>query len=232
VSTSALRHALQRTPPHLVLLLRPARAELHLARGGALAAVTAEGFPLVQSGPPPGSPGNGEDLGGFLARVDEAFGRVRAAHPSPMVLAGPLDLVTAFADWSHNLYRLAGVVTGRAAESPDALSAAARGAVEPYLLSREAEALWTLQHALTAQPERVVRGLDACRAAVRRERPELLVTEETTARAEAGVVAGLIETVIARGGWVALAHDGALEPHGGIVLVLNPATAVGTCRPS
>jgi hypothetical protein len=88
-------------------------------------------------------------------------------------------------------------------------------------------AAWTLQHALTAQPERVARGLDACRAAVRRGRPELLVAEETTARAEADVVAGLIDTVIDRGGWVALAHDGALEPHGGIALVLDLATAVG-----
>lgn len=227
MNTATLRDVLQQTPPHLVLLLGPGRADLHIARGDGLAPVTAEGFPILQSQGVPGSQGSREELEPFLERVDEAFGRVRAAHPSPMVLAGPLGLVTAFADRSRNLYRLAGVITGRVAESPDSLYAAAREAVAPYLLSREAQALWTLRHALTSRPEHVARGLDASRAAVRQGRPELLVAEETVARAEAGVVEGLIETVIDRGGWIALAHDGALEPHGGVALVLHPAAPVG-----
>lgn len=76
----------------------------------------------------------------------------------------------------------------------------------PYLLSRETEAQWTPQHPLTSQPERVARGMDACRATVRLGTARAAGAEETTAGAEAGAVAGLIETVIDRAAGVALAH--------------------------
>ena len=41
-------------------------------------------------------------------------------------------------------------------------------------------------------------------------------------------VEDLIETVIDRRGWVALAHDGVLEPQAVIALVLNQAAAAGS----
>lgn len=221
----ALGHALRRTPPHLVLLLREGNAELYHSRAGSLVPMTEEGFPLEQAGPPAGASARGEDLDAFLLRVDEAFGRVRARHPSPMVLAGPDDLLTAFGDLSQSLYRLAGLVTGQATDTGAALYDAAQSVVEPYLLSREAEALWTLEHALTSRPDDVATGIDACCAAVRRRRPVMLVAEERLARVEGDILEGLLEVVIDGGGWVALARDGALGRHGGIALVLEPSAA-------
>ncbi len=226
MNTATPRRALQRTPPHLVLLLVPGRADLHLARGDAFAAVAAQGFRssslrgrLVHRR---AGRSSSPSSNGWTRRSGESGPRPPRPRCSPVRWT-----VTAFIDRSQNLFRLAGVLTGRAVESKTALSAAAREAVEPYLLSREAEALWTLQHALVCRPTLVASGLEACCAGVLQGRPEMLVAEETTARAEAGVVEDLIETVIYRAGWVELAHDGALEPHGGIALVLNPAAAVG-----
>lgn len=212
----ALRHALRRTPPHLVLLVREDRAELYQSRGETLARIAEEDFPLLRV-----ASLGGEDLGTFLRRVDNAFGKVRGRHPSPMVLAGPADLLTAFAELSENLYRLAGLVTGRATETEEALHHAARSLVEPYLLSREAEALWTLEHALNSRPEHVVAGIEACAAVVHRARPMMLVAEKGLSDSRQKDLEQLMEHVIDDGGWIALAHDGALEQHSRVALVLD-----------
>jgi hypothetical protein len=140
------------------------------------------------------------------------------------VLAGPRDLTARFVDRSEHLHRLVGVITGPATTSLTDLYVETRAAVESYLLSREAEALWTLDHALATSPDLVATGLDACWAAAHATTRAMLVVEEGfTAAAEdlTDAVDDLIEKVIEQGGWVALARDGLLEQHGRVAMVLD-----------
>ena len=232
--TRDLVRALHRMPPHLVLVLHAGCAHLYHGYADTLVPLADSGFPIEHAQPVVGRLEAGDDgLEDFLTRVDSAFGRARTEHPSPMVLAGSRKVVTAFVHRSRHLYRLVGVITGPATETISDLYGATSAAVEEYLLSREAEALWTLEHARASRPEDVATGLGECQASVRRGQPALLAVEEgfgaaaEGAKVTADAVDDLVETVIERGGWVALTHDGALAEHGRIAMVLRPRQGPG-----
>ncbi len=222
-ATRDLVRALHRTPPYLALVLHDTCAHVYEATADSLAPVHAHGFPFERAITELEAVSASEDAGTrFLAEVDAAFGRLRAERPTPMVLAGAPELTARFIDRAESLYRLAGVLATAATTSPRDLYVETRAAVEAYLLSREAEALWTLEHALITSPDRVATGIDACWAAARTAARAMLVVEEgftvaTDDRHDA--VDDLIENVIERGGWVALARDGLLEQHGHVALV-------------
>lgn len=181
---------------------------------------------------------------GRVDQLDSALGRARRVHPSPLVLAGATPAVSAFARASRNLQRLAATLVGQDARDLAGVRMATRAAMDRYLLSREAEALATLNRAVASNPGAVISGAVRCWEALHGGRPTMLVVEEgfffpvrVTANGvhpvEAAEVAGdaddflhdvvddLVETVIERGGWVAFTKDGALEQHGRIALLLG-----------
>lgn len=222
-----MRRALRRTPPHLVLVLHAGCAHLYHGYADTLVPMSGHGFPVEHDVPALDPLESGDDrLERFLDRVDVAFGHARREHPSPMVLAGSWKVVTAFADRSENLYRLAGVVTGSSAETMTGLYAASKNVVEQYLLSREVEALWTLQQAQEARPDTVSFGVAACREAARRCRPVMLALEEGLVGSSPDPVSDsvhdLIDRVMDEGGWVALVRDDALGHGRRIALVSQP----------
>jgi hypothetical protein len=115
-----------------------------------------------------------------------------------------------------------------------------RGVIEKYLRSRQDEALALL--AACAEEGHVVHGIDAAWLATRWERPKMLAVEEGffhPARISADgdtlvaaddpeepdvcddAVDELIETVLSRGGWVALLADGTLPPDARVALALR-----------
>lgn len=242
-ATRDLLHTLHRTPPHLVLLLHTGCA--HLYRGYADTLVPwRDGFPLERTMGEAGMLESGDGgVDAFLRRVDEALGRARERHPSPLVLAGSEPMVSQFRRGSRNLNRLAVSVTGRGAATPTDLYARIRTGMEHYLRSREEEALSVLRSAETASTARVVSGVEECWRIATAGRPAMLVVEEgyyvpalrgprgpvpvgELAEAAGGgwdrlhdLVDDLIETVIERGGWVAFARDGTLARHRRIALV-------------
>jgi hypothetical protein len=171
-------------------------------------------------------------------RSRDAYRRV---HPAPLVLAAAQPTLSAFRKISRNTARLAGCVTGNHLNTPPAqLRGQIRGVIEEYLQSRQAEALALL--ATRTDEGRAVHGIDATWLAARWERPEMLAVEEgyfhparvspdgdTLTRADDpeepdvcdDAVDELIETVISRGGWVALVADGALADDGRVALTLR-----------
>jgi hypothetical protein len=223
-ATRDLMRALHRTPPYLLLVLHPSCAHLYDGSGGRLTPLPEHGFPFDRTMDESDVVGTVDAVASFLAQVDAAFGALRAERPCPFVLAGPKELTARFVDLSQHLYRLAGVVTGVESTSLTDLYVEARASVERYLLSREAEALWTLDHALATCPERVATGLDASWTAARATSRAMLVVEEGFAAPSADrhdLVDDLIEKVIERGGWVAFTRDGMLEHQGRVALVLG-----------
>lgn len=219
----------------------------HLYRGYAdtLHPVREHGFPVEQAlDLAEGRRRDEDETRAFLDQVDSALGRARRVHPSPLVLAGATSAVSAFARSSRNLQRLAATLVGQDARDLAGVRMATRAAMDRYLLSRETEALATLNRAVASNPGAVISGPVRCWEALHGGRPTMLVVEEgfffpirVTANGvhpvEAAEVAGdaddlrhdvvddLVETVIERGGWVAFTKDGALEQHGRIALLLG-----------
>ncbi len=247
-ATRDLVRAMHRTPRHTVLVLSERRAQLYEGVFGSLRAAPGRRFPLERDrdtrqprGRHPDRPRLRDAAAtAFLRDVDDALGAHLAARPMPLVVVGPAKLLTIFTGLSQNLARLAGTVAGNLAAVPlDQLSARIRPVVEEYLRSREAEALALLDR--RTGEGRSVSGLAAAWLAARRERPEMLAVEEglfVPARLSADgdhltpaqdvdhpdviddLVDELIETVLHRGGWVALVCDGALREHDGVALTV------------
>ena len=260
-ATRDLVRALHRTPRHVVLVLADDQAHLFDAAGAGDLLVPALGgaFPLsaapggtrpaggrrgrgrprgrtVRGGRPEGGP---DEM--FLRQVDAALGTYLRLHPAPLVITGTTRTVAAFTGLSRNTGRLAGIVPGaHARSSPARLAALARPVLEAYLRSRQDEALALLDR--RTGEGRGVAGMPAVWLAARRERPEMLVVDETffyPARlSDDGdlvlpapdvdhpevvddVVDEVIELVLGRGGWVALVDQGRLDHADRIALTLR-----------
>lgn len=247
-ATRDLVRAMHRTPRHTVLVLSERQAQLYEGVFGALRPAPGRRFPLEQErdartprGRHPDRPRLRDAAAtAFLRDVDDALGAHLAARPMPVIVVGPAKLLTLFTGLSRHLQRLAGTVTGNLAGAPlDQLADRIGPVVEAYLRSRESEALALLDRRVGEG--RSVSGMAAAWLAARRERPEMLAVEEglfVPARLSADgdhltpapdvdhpdviddLVDELIETVLQRGGWVALVSDGALREHDGVALTV------------
>jgi hypothetical protein len=220
----------------VVLLLAADEARLLDGVGGTLTAAPGR-FPLSDPDHRPGDPPRPS----FLQRVDQALGAYRRLHPTPLVVAAAQPTLSTFLGLSRNTGRLAGTLPGNHLSTPPAhLQARLRPVLERYLLSRQAEALQLLDE--RRQRGRAVYGIQRAWTAARWERPEMLAVEQgyfLAARLEDDgdslvaaddphapdvcddVVDELIETVIIRGGWIALLADGTLPGEDRIALTLR-----------
>ncbi len=250
-ATRDLVRSLHRTPRHVVLVLTEREARLFDGAGDTLLPPFAGPFPLVDRTPRrhTGSgrgPVKGRDhdsrTESFLRTVDRALGTYLSLHPAPLVLVGASRTLASFTQLSSNLGRLAGTVSGSHARTPlPTLAQLIRPVIEDYLRSREREALALLDKRSRAST--VAAGMPAVWLAARAERPEMLAVEEGLfypARVSRDgdlimpaddlehpdviddAVDEVIETVLRRGGWVALVQDGALSAWDGIALTLRP----------
>lgn len=250
-ATRDLVRSLHRTPRHVVLVLTEREARLFDGSGDTLLPPFGGPFPLVDRSPrrhtrTGGGPvkGGDEDRRGdtFLRTVDRALGTYLSLHPAPLVLVGAARTLARFTRISRNLGRLAGTVQGSHARTPlPTLARLIRPVLEDYLRSREREALALLDKRSRAGT--VVTGMPAVWLAARAERPEMLAVEEGLfypARISRDgdlirpaddlehpeviddAVDEVIETVLRRGGWVALVADGALSARERIALTLRP----------
>ena len=247
-ATRDLVRAMHRTPRHSVLVLSERQVQLYEGVFGSLRPAPGRRFPLERGrddraprGRHPDRPRlRDAEVTAFLRDVDDALGAHLAARPMPLIVVGPAKLLTIFTGLSRHLGRLAGTVTGNLAGAPlGQLAARIRPVVESYLRSRETEALALVDRRVGEG--RAVSGLAAAWLAARRERPEMLAVEEglfVPARLSPDgdhlspaadvdhpdviddLVDELIETVLHRGGWVALVSDGALGEHDGVALTV------------
>lgn len=231
-ATRDLVRSLHRTPRHALLVLTAEEARLFEGSAGVLAPVARHGFPLRADAC--------RGAGGYLRAVDKALATHLRSRPSPVVLAGVDRLTGEFRRRSRATTRWAGTIPGShlTRRLPE-LADLTRPVLEEYLRSREQESLRLLAD---TPARRTASGLDAAWLAARRERPEMLVVEEDLFRParlsddgdqllaaddpeEPGVlddvVDEVIEAVLRRGGWVALAAPGALHMHGGIALTVR-----------
>jgi len=231
-ATRDLVRALHRMPRHVVLVLSERRAALFDGHGGRLAPAPGHQFPLDLAAP------NLPDLATAMRVTDRALGAYLRLHPAPLVLAGPERTVAAFTTVSRHTGRLAGVVHGGLEHaSLEDLASRTRPVLERYLLSRQDDALALLDRRSGSQ--QVASGIASAWLAARTERPEMLAVEEGfryPARLSADgdlvtpaddveapdviddLVDELIETVLDRGGWVALVRDGTLPRHDRVAL--------------
>ena len=181
------------------------------------------------------------DLDAYLRLVDRALGTYLALHPAPLVVVGAPRTASRVTSLSRNTARLAGVIPGSRQRTPlPDLVALVRPVLEAYLRSRQAEALALLE-ARTGSG-RVVSDMQAVWLAARTERPEMLAVEQGLfypARLSADgdllvpatdvehpeviddAVDEVIETVLQRGGWVAMVEDGSLATFGRIALTVR-----------
>jgi hypothetical protein len=234
-ATRDLVRDLHRTPRHVVLVLSDRRAVLLDGAGGRLTPAPARRFPVVLG--PGGSPAQD----GALASLDKSLGAYLRLRPAPVVVAGPQELVTRFCALSVNLTRFAGTVYGGFEDLDlDELARRTRPVLNRYLASRELAALDLVAERTTS--DRVASGIVAAWLAARADRPEMLILEEGfrfPARLSADgdrvepatdveapdviddLVDELIEVVLDRSGWVAIARQGVLAAHGGVALTLR-----------
>lgn len=238
-ATRDLVRALHRTPRYVLLVLTDHSAQLFEGTGDQLHPVHGTRFPIGREA---------EDTGDrarqrFLRTVDRALGAHLRLRPAPLVLAGVERLLVRFTSLSANTARLAGTVRGSHARARLAeLVPLVRPVLDNYLHSRQAEALAHL--AARGDASRAVSGVQSVWLAARAERPEMLAVEEGLfypARLSGDgdyltpavddvehpdviddAVDEIIETVLQRGGWVALIEDGALpDAHERIALTLR-----------
>lgn len=250
-ATRDLVRSLHRTPRHVVLVLTERDARLFDGAGDTLLPPFGGPFPLVDRTPRRHTrTGGGPVKGGeqdrradtFLRTVDRALGTYLSLHPAPLILVGAGRTLARFIRTSSNLARLAGTVQGSHARTPlPTLARLIRPLLEDYLRSREAEALTLLDKRSRAGA--AATGMPAVWLAARAERPEMLAVEEGLfypARVSRDgdlitpaddlehpdviddAVDEVIETVLRRGGWVALVQDGALTATDRIALTLRP----------
>jgi len=248
-ATRALLTALHRMPPHVLLVLHPTCAHLYQGADGAIVSV-GQRDPLRRPGGlrpnqgERGTDGAAEELtDDFLRGVDNLLGKYRAEHPSPLVLGGAPHLVARFRQLSRNLHRLAGEVPDTQALTALDLAQASSRVVERYLRSRRDEALLNLRALMTSRPHDVALGMAACWGALRERAPSMLLVEESyvspgqpedfgSRSPRAGhhpaqppvhdLVDDLMESVIVRGGQLALVEDGDLADHGRVALISRP----------
>lgn len=250
-ATRDLVRSLHRTPRHVVLVLSEREARLFDGSGDTLLPPFGGPFPLVDHSPRQhprtqrahvrGSDGD-RRADTFFRTVDRALGTYLSVHPAPLVLVGAPRTVARFTRISRNLARLAGTVPGSHARTPlPTLVRLIRPVLEAYLRSREREALELLD--VRNRAGAAVTGMPAVWLAARAERPEMLAVEEglfyparisrdgDLIRPAADLehpdviddaVDEVIETVLRRGGWVALVQDGALAARERIALTLRP----------
>ena len=244
-ATRDLGRAMHRTPSHAVLVLGSREARLLYGAGDQLHPAGGGRFPMHAARDrrrDPARPGLARaDAAAFWRDVDAALGAHLRLHPSPLVLAGSARTVAGFTAVSRHLDRLAGTVEADLVrESPPVLAARARPVLERYLHSRQDEALALLAARIAS--DQAVSGLAAAWFAARHERPEMLVVDDSLvvpARLSPNgdlvepaddpaapdviddLVDELIELVLRRGGWIALARPGALTEHDGIALTLR-----------
>lgn len=245
-ATRDLVRAMHRTPRHAILVLGSRQASLLHGAGDQLRPAGGGRFPMQavrDRRRDPARPGLARaDAAAFWRNVDAALGAHLRLHPSPLVLAGSARTVSGFTAISRHLDRLAGTIEADLVhESVPMLAARARPVLERYLHSRQDEALALLDE--RAGTEHAVSGLAAAWFAARHERPEMLVVDDSLtvpARlSEDGdliepaqdptapdviddLVDELIELVLRRGGWIALARPGTLADHDGVALTLRP----------
>lgn len=243
-ATRDLVHALHRTPRHVVLLLTGQEARLFTGLGAELQPVQGR-FPMRPRRERRRDPDRprlaAADAAAFWRDVDAALGAYLLAHPAPLVIAGDRRATAGFVALSSHLDRLAGTLEANLAREPlPRLAERVRPVLEGYLRSRQDEALALLDRRTGSG--RAVSGLVAAWFAARHERPEMLVVDESLsvpARLTSDgdlvvpavdpeapdvlddIVDELIETVLRRGGWVALARPGSLDGHGGVALTLR-----------
>ena len=243
-ATRDLVRALHRTPRHVVLVLGSREARLFEGTGEELRPVTGR-FPITatrEQRRDPARPGLARsDAARFYRDVDAALGAHLRLHPSPIVLAGSPRVVAGFRAVSRHLSRQAGVVEADVVREPlSSLAQRVRPVLEQYLRSRQDEALALLERRMGSQA--AVSGVAAAWLAARHERPEMLVVDESLvipARLSPDgdfleivgdlealdvvddIVDELIELVLRRGGWIALADPGRLTAHEGVALTLR-----------
>jgi Bacterial archaeo-eukaryotic release factor family 3 len=250
-ATRDLVRSLHRTPRHVVLVLTEREARLFDGAGDTLLPPFSGPFPMLERTPrrhtrTGGRPAKGGEQDRraetFLRAVDRALGTYLSLHPAPLVLVGAGRTLARFTRVSTNLGRLAGTVQGSHARTPlPTLARLIRPVLDDHLHSREAEALTLLEKRSRAGA--VATGMPAVWLAARAERPEMLAVEEGLfypARVSRDgdlitpaddlehpdviddAVDEVIETVLRRGGWVALVQDGALATRDRIALTLRP----------
>ena len=244
-ATRDLVRALHRTPRHVVLTLSQREARLFEGAGGDLRPAPGRSFPRRAPGSDVaqrGEPGTRvQARRSFYRRVDQALGAYLRDHPAPLVLVGAERELAEFRGLSANIGRLAGCIHGSMVTAPTAdLVPRIRRVMEDYLRSRQQEALALLEQRVGRQ--RAVSGIASAWLAAQADRPEMLAVEEGyffPARVDGSgellsaaddvehpdviddAVDELIETVLHRGGWVALVEDGALADHDRVALTLR-----------
>ncbi|HYN74844.1 MAG TPA: hypothetical protein VEV13_01465 [Candidatus Limnocylindria bacterium] len=244
-ATRDLVRALHRTPRHVVLTLSQHEARLFEGAGGDLHPAPGRSFPRVAAGAEAARRGERgmrvQERKSFYRDVDRALGAYLRVHPAPLVLVGTERELAEFRGLSANLGRLAGCVHGSLVTAPTSdLVPRIRLVMEGYLRSRQQEALALLEERASAK--RAVSGIASAWLAAQAERPEMLAVEEGyfyPARVDGSgellspaddvehpdviddAVDELIETVLRRGGWVALVEDGALVGHERVALTLR-----------
>jgi hypothetical protein len=240
IATRNLVRTLHRTPRHVVLVFSGPRVRLLEWAAGRLEPAASTTFPMDLPALD-GSAPDGGSMRSALAAVDAALGGYLRLRPAPVILAGPQKLVSAFWSESRNLARLAGTVYGGFDDVPtEDLVRRIRPVLDRYLDSHQYAAMALLEE--RGSDQRVVSGIPSAWHAARTQQPEMLLVEdgyrytarvstdsdavtpanEVTAPADIdNLVDELIETVLARGGSVVLAHDGALAEHGRVALTLR-----------
>jgi hypothetical protein len=244
-ATRDLVRALHRTPRHVVLTLSQHEGRLFEGVGGDLHPAPGRSFPRLAAGAEAAQRGErgrrAQPRRSFYRDVDRALGAYLRVHPAPLVLVGTERELAEFRGLSANLGRLAGCVHGSmvTAKTTD-LVPRIRLVMEGYLRSRQQEALALLEERISGN--RAVSGIASAWLAAQAERPEMLAVEEGyfyPARVDGSgellspaddvehpdviddAVDELIETVLRRGGWVALVEDGALTDHDRVALTLR-----------
>lgn len=257
-ATRPLVTALHRTPPHVLLLLHPTCAHLYQGNDGGLRLVGSRdpfqgpraGVPRQRGAVDEGS--NSERTDGFLRAVDHLLGSYRAEHPSPLVLGGAPHMVDRFRALSRNLTRLAGRIPRGRGETALDLEQTSFEVVESFLRSRRKEALADLRRTSSSRPADVASGLAACWRTVRERVPVMLLVEHDFVSpgrlpedavladerhlrpGDPGVhdlVDDLMETVLMRGGQLALVDSGDLADYGQVALLSRPSGSDREPRP-
>jgi hypothetical protein len=249
-ATRDLVRSLHRTPRHVVLVLTDREARLFDGIDDHLLPTIRSAFPLTSGtrgargvGRRPQRTGDhsSESKEAFLRSVDRALGTYLRLHPAPLVIVGARRTLARFLALSRNTGRLAGTIHGSHARTPlPVLVGLVRPVLERYLRSRQDEALALLE--ARADAGRLVSGVPATWLAARAERPEMLAVEQGLfypARLSSDgdllipaddvehpeviddAIDELIETVLRRGGWIALIEDGLLAEHNRIALAVR-----------
>ncbi|MCX2951399.1 hypothetical protein [Lentzea sp. NEAU-D7] len=240
-ATRDLVRALQHTPRHTVLLLSADHARLLHGHGTVLVPAPGSAFPARRRSDGDHTGRGAERPIEFLRRVDRVLGAALRLYPMPLVLVAAEPTSGNFRRLSRNTARLAGTVKGNHLATPtETLVDLIRPVLRDYLRSRAQQALDLIEQ--RAAEGRVLTDIGTAWLAARWERPEMLAVEEDyfyPARLNADgdtltpaddvdhpeviddAVDELIETVLSRGGWIALLPPGELPGGARLALTLR-----------